>query len=109
GERLAVALVHGAAVVRMDVVEELLVGGLDRVRREPVDAVELVRPPHRPVGDVPLPAADARQALRLLELAARNCELSVDGSHGPLTLPLSGKAGVGTPATRSRRRSRSLA
>ncbi len=52
------------AIVGVHAGEEALEGDLARLRLEPVDAVELVRPGHGAGREVPLPAADVRDLLR---------------------------------------------
>ena len=78
GERLAVAGVDRGAVVGVDALEEVLVAGLDRPRLEPVDPEELVRPGDLVLRDVPLPAAEPGEPLRLGELLGRPPQLALD-------------------------------
>ena len=60
---------HALAIVRVDAREEPLQRDLARSRRQPVDAVQLVRPGDHAGGQVPFPAADVGDLLRGVELA----------------------------------------
>ena len=80
---------HALAIVGVHAREELLQGDLARSRRQPVDAVQLVRPGHHAGGEVPFPAADMGDLLRRVELT-----LEPDRNFGlhqtalPMSFPL---------------------